>query len=255
MVPLATFPIVPTRIAVIYYSATGIVFSLASAIAEGAESEGAEVRLRKVPRARCGRGDRGEPAVARASRGDRRHPRGHARRRRVGRWARVGFADPLRPARGTVEVLPRPDGRAVDAEEARRQGRHRVHRRRRRATAASRRRSSRSTPCCITGERSCCPSATATRRSTRPATLTERAGFRGSVRCPTRPRSRPRGGKASDWPGSVELSRHSERIEPAHPHGDEAELLVDRTRVGVVVGDVQHWRLAGLGDRRRQPRQ
>ncbi len=38
----------PTRIAVIYYSATGIVFSLASAIAEGAESEGAEVRLRKV---------------------------------------------------------------------------------------------------------------------------------------------------------------------------------------------------------------
>ena len=38
----------PTRIAVIYYSATGIVFSLASAIAEGAASEGAEVRLRKV---------------------------------------------------------------------------------------------------------------------------------------------------------------------------------------------------------------
>jgi NAD(P)H dehydrogenase (quinone) len=38
----------PTRIAVVYYSATGNLFMLASAIAEGAESEGAEVRLRKV---------------------------------------------------------------------------------------------------------------------------------------------------------------------------------------------------------------
>ncbi len=37
-----------TRIAVIYYSATGNLFMLASAIAEGAASEGAEVRLRKV---------------------------------------------------------------------------------------------------------------------------------------------------------------------------------------------------------------
>ena len=37
-----------TRIAVIYYSATGNLFMLASAIAEGAEREGAEVRLRKV---------------------------------------------------------------------------------------------------------------------------------------------------------------------------------------------------------------
>jgi NAD(P)H dehydrogenase (quinone) len=36
------------RIAVIYYSATGNLFMLASAIAEGAESAGAEVRLRKV---------------------------------------------------------------------------------------------------------------------------------------------------------------------------------------------------------------
>ena len=38
----------PTRIAVVYYSATGNLFMLASAIAEGAASEGAEVRLRKV---------------------------------------------------------------------------------------------------------------------------------------------------------------------------------------------------------------
>ena len=37
-----------TSIAVIYYSATGNLFMLASAIAEGAASEGAEVRLRKV---------------------------------------------------------------------------------------------------------------------------------------------------------------------------------------------------------------
>jgi NAD(P)H dehydrogenase (quinone) len=37
-----------TRIAVVYYSATGNLFMLASAIAEGAASEGADVRLRKV---------------------------------------------------------------------------------------------------------------------------------------------------------------------------------------------------------------
>jgi NAD(P)H dehydrogenase (quinone) len=38
-----------TRIAVIYYSATGNVHKLAEAIAEGAEETGAEVRLRRVP--------------------------------------------------------------------------------------------------------------------------------------------------------------------------------------------------------------
>lgn len=37
------------KIAVIYYSATGHVHALAGAIAEGAEKEGAEVRLRRVP--------------------------------------------------------------------------------------------------------------------------------------------------------------------------------------------------------------
>jgi hypothetical protein len=38
----------PTRIAVIYYSATGNVFRLARALAEGAAQTGAEVRLREV---------------------------------------------------------------------------------------------------------------------------------------------------------------------------------------------------------------
>jgi NAD(P)H dehydrogenase (quinone) len=37
-----------TRIAIVHYSATGNVFRLAQAIAEGAESVGAEVRLRRV---------------------------------------------------------------------------------------------------------------------------------------------------------------------------------------------------------------
>ncbi|MEV6994408.1 NAD(P)H:quinone oxidoreductase [Streptomyces sp. NPDC093228] len=37
-----------TRVAVIYYSSTGSVRSLAQAIAEGAQKEGAEVRLRRV---------------------------------------------------------------------------------------------------------------------------------------------------------------------------------------------------------------
>ena len=38
----------PARVAVIYYSATGNVHRLAHALAEGAEAEGAEVRLRHV---------------------------------------------------------------------------------------------------------------------------------------------------------------------------------------------------------------
>jgi NAD(P)H dehydrogenase (quinone) len=37
------------KVAVIYYSATGNVHALAQAVAEGAEKEGAEVRLRRVP--------------------------------------------------------------------------------------------------------------------------------------------------------------------------------------------------------------
>src|SRR4051812_23159993 len=36
------------RVAVIYYSATGAVHALADAVAEGAETAGAEVRLRRV---------------------------------------------------------------------------------------------------------------------------------------------------------------------------------------------------------------
>jgi NAD(P)H dehydrogenase (quinone) len=39
----------PTRIAVIYYSATGTVYRLALALGEGAEHAGAEVRVREVP--------------------------------------------------------------------------------------------------------------------------------------------------------------------------------------------------------------
>ena len=38
----------PVRVAVIYYSATGNVHGMARAVAEGAEGEGAEVRLRPV---------------------------------------------------------------------------------------------------------------------------------------------------------------------------------------------------------------
>ena len=38
-----------TKIAVIYYSATGNVHTLANEIAEGAQETGADVRLRRVP--------------------------------------------------------------------------------------------------------------------------------------------------------------------------------------------------------------
>ena len=37
------------RIAVIHYSSTGVIHSLASALAAGAAEAGAEVRLRRVP--------------------------------------------------------------------------------------------------------------------------------------------------------------------------------------------------------------
>jgi len=37
------------RIAVIYYSSTGTIHAMATALAEGAEEEGAEIRLRRVP--------------------------------------------------------------------------------------------------------------------------------------------------------------------------------------------------------------
>jgi len=40
---------VATRITVVYYNATGTVHALAEALAEGASSAGAEVRLRRVP--------------------------------------------------------------------------------------------------------------------------------------------------------------------------------------------------------------
>jgi NAD(P)H dehydrogenase (quinone) len=39
----------PTRVAVIYYSATGTVYRLAGAVGEGAAAAGAEVRVREVP--------------------------------------------------------------------------------------------------------------------------------------------------------------------------------------------------------------
>ncbi|MCK9247847.1 MAG: NAD(P)H:quinone oxidoreductase [Solirubrobacteraceae bacterium] len=38
-----------TKIAVVYYSSTGFVHQIAQAIAQGAEAEGAEVRLRRAP--------------------------------------------------------------------------------------------------------------------------------------------------------------------------------------------------------------
>ena len=39
----------PARVAVVYYSSTGHVHQLATAVAEGAEGAGAEVRVRRVP--------------------------------------------------------------------------------------------------------------------------------------------------------------------------------------------------------------
>src|SRR5438105_7759026 len=39
----------PVKVAIIYYSATGITYQLARAVREGAEQAGAEVRLHRVP--------------------------------------------------------------------------------------------------------------------------------------------------------------------------------------------------------------
>ena len=55
----------PTKVAVVYYSSTGHVHQLAQAIAEGAEEEGAEVRLRRVPELAPRDAIEGNPAWAR----------------------------------------------------------------------------------------------------------------------------------------------------------------------------------------------
>jgi len=49
------------KVAVIYYSATGTVHALAQAVAEGAASAGAEVRLRRVAELAPDRRDRPDP--------------------------------------------------------------------------------------------------------------------------------------------------------------------------------------------------
>ena len=121
-------PDMTVNVAVIYYSATGTVHALAQAVAEGADSAGAEVRLRRVAElAPDGAIDqnplwrRHVDAVATSV------VRGLARGSGVGRRVRVRDADPLRRAMRTAQAVHRPGRRAVAGRHAGRQARDRVH--------------------------------------------------------------------------------------------------------------------------------
>ena len=93
------------RIAVIYYSATGNVHALANAVAEGAESAGAEVRVRQVEEIASEHADLAEPALGTPPRRGPGPARRDARRSRVGRRRRVRDADALRQRLGAAQAV------------------------------------------------------------------------------------------------------------------------------------------------------
>lgn len=66
----------PVNVAVIYYSATGTVHTLARAVADGAEKAGARVRLRKVAELAPPEAISANPGLGTASPGHRRRRRG-----------------------------------------------------------------------------------------------------------------------------------------------------------------------------------
>ena len=117
----------PVNLAVIYYSSTGTIDTMARRAAATGEKTGAEVRLRQVQelapdeRHRLGRG------VARPRRrhGSRAH--GDARRHRLGRRGPARLPDPVRQRREPAQALPRLARPAVGRGQARRQGLRRLH--------------------------------------------------------------------------------------------------------------------------------
>ena len=121
------FPM-PTRVAVIYYSATGNVHEIADAIADGAREEGAEVRVRRVaeiaPEAVI-RENEDWHAHHQAHEG--RGRRGDAGRPRMGRRHRLRHADALRQPRRPAQAVHRHRRRPVGGGQARRQGGHELH--------------------------------------------------------------------------------------------------------------------------------
>jgi hypothetical protein len=108
-----------TKVAVIYYSATGNVYKLAQAVEEGAKEAGAEVRFRKV------RELAPEEAI-KSNQGWSDHalmtedvPEGPARGPRVGRRLHLRDADALRQRLGAAQAVHRHDGRALVPGQAR----------------------------------------------------------------------------------------------------------------------------------------
>jgi hypothetical protein len=118
----------PPRVAVIYCSATGNVHRLAHALAEGAEAEAAEVRLRHVEEFASEMLISQNQLLGQASCRSRGRARCDARRSRVGRRRRVRHADPLyqgqRLARYAAVIA---DGRGDDAFRVRRPRPERFH--------------------------------------------------------------------------------------------------------------------------------
>ena len=154
-----------TRIAVIYYSATGNVHALARAVADGAAEEGADVRLRHVAELQPEMLISVQAALGPPSLRTRGSARRFARGSRVGTRDRLRDAHSVRECRSAAEGVPRPRRRALGAEEYSSTRSRPLSPRHRPSTAARSRRSSRSTTPSTTGARSCSRSATRCTRS------------------------------------------------------------------------------------------
>ena len=115
------------KVAVIYYSATGTVHALAQAVAEGAASAGAEVRLRRVAELAPDSAIDQNPQWRRHADADRVDRPGLGRGPGVGRRVRVRDADPVRHAGRAAQAVHRPGRRAVAGRQAGRQAGDGLH--------------------------------------------------------------------------------------------------------------------------------
>ena len=196
----------PTRVAVIYYSATGNVHELADAIADGARQEGADVRVRRVA-------EIAPEAVIRENEAWlARPPPGHEGRRSTRRRWTTSTGPTASPSARPRASATRPRSSSSSSTPPAASGRRagsptrppRASRRPRPSTAARSRRSWRSTTSSTTGARSSSRPATPTSASTRrAATRTARRSSSG----PDGVRSRRRGAHRRAHPGPAPRPR------------------------------------------------
>ena len=118
------------NIAVVYYSATGNVYALAEAMADGAQSEGAQVRLRRVAELAAASAIAADPALDRPpSAGFDVRPRGQPRRPALGARAGLRHPGPVRQHRLSAQAVPRHLRRPVGGGPTSRQDLHRLRQR------------------------------------------------------------------------------------------------------------------------------